>query len=57
MMDRFSIYKKRILDEYQTNDEFKSLCEDFYSSTSILENFKKKMLHDKRSELEYKIVP
>ena len=54
MMDRFSLYKDQILEAYQTNDEFKSLCEDFYSSALILENLKQKLLKDKRSELEYR---
>jgi hypothetical protein len=54
MVDRFSAYKDQILDAYQTDDEFKTLCEDFYSSALILGNFKKKLLQDKRSELEYR---
>jgi hypothetical protein len=54
MMDRFSAYKDQILDAYQSNDEFKTLCEDFYASALILENVKKKLLKDKRSELEYR---
>ena len=54
MMSRFSAYKEQILDAYETNEEFKSLCEDFYSSALILENYKKKILKDKKSELEYR---
>ena len=54
MMDRFSAYKDQILEAYQSNDEFKTLCEDFYASALILENVKKKLLKDKRSELEYR---
>ena len=50
MMNRFLAYKNQILDAYQTNDEFKTLGEDFYSSALILENFKKKLLKDKKSE-------
>jgi hypothetical protein len=56
MMSRFSAYKEQILDAYETNEEFKSLCEDFYSSALILENYKKKMLKDKKNELEYRKV-
>jgi len=56
MMSRFSAYKEQILDAYESNDEFKSLCEDFYSSALILENYKKKMLKDKKNELEYRKV-
>jgi hypothetical protein len=54
MMDRFSAFRERILNAYQTNEEFKSLCEDFYSSALILKNYKKKMMQDKKSELEYR---
>ena len=54
MLSRFSAYKKQILDAYETNEEFKSLWEDFYSSAMILENHKKKILKDKKSELEYR---
>jgi hypothetical protein len=54
MTDRFSAYSDQILKAYQTNDEFKSLCEDFYSSALILEYIKQKLLKDKRSELEYR---
>jgi hypothetical protein len=54
MMSRFSAYKDQILDAYETNEEFKSLCEDFYSSAMILENYKRKILKDKKSELEYR---
>lgn len=54
MVDRFSSYKSQILEAYQTNDEFKSLCEDFYSSALILENLKRRLLKDKKNELEYR---
>jgi hypothetical protein len=54
MMDRFSAYKDQILDAYQSDEEFKTLCEDFYASALILENVKRKLLKDKRSELEYR---
>jgi len=54
MMSRFSAHKDQILSEYETNEEFRSLCEDFYSSALILENCKKKILKDKKSELEYR---
>ena len=50
---RFPIYKERILKAYQHNEEFKSLCEDFYSSALILKNSKNKVLQDRKSDLEY----
>lgn len=53
MMSRFSAHKQKILYEYQTNDEFKTLCEHFYSSALILDNFKK-IIKDKKSELGYR---
>jgi hypothetical protein len=54
MLERFSAHKEQILDAYQTNEEFKTLVEDFYSSALALENFKRKILRERKSELEYR---
>ena len=56
MVSRFPAYKDKILEEYNKNDEFKSLCEDFYSSAISLSNFKSQVLKDKQSEQEYQKV-
>ena len=53
MMNRFPTYKDKILDAYQSNEEFKSLCEDFYSSAIILRNCKSQVIKDKKTENEY----
>ena len=56
MVSRFPAYKDKILEEYTRNDEFKSLCEDFYSSAISLNNFKTQVMKDKKSEQEYQKV-
>ena len=48
MTDRFSAHREQIFEAYQTNDEFKTLCEDFYSSALMLEKFLKKIIKDKK---------
>ena len=53
MMNRFPTFKDQILQAYENNEEFKSLCEDFYSSALILINSKNKVLKDRKSDLEY----
>jgi hypothetical protein len=54
MLDRFSDHQYQILYAYQTNEEFKTLCEDFYASALIVENLKKKLYSDKKSGVEYR---
>jgi hypothetical protein len=48
------MYKDKILNEYKANDEFKTLCEDFYACALLLQNQKKKIIKNKTSELEYR---
>jgi hypothetical protein len=54
ILDRFSSRRARILAFYQENEEFKGLCQDFYTSAQQLDNLKKKILKDRASELEYR---
>lgn len=56
MLSRFSDYRNQILHEYATNDEFKTLCEDFYASALIVESLKKKLPGDKKNELGYRTL-
>ena len=53
MMSRFPAYRERIMEAYKNNDEFKSLCEDFYTSALSLRNCKTQVIKDKQSEVEY----
>jgi hypothetical protein len=53
MMKRFPLHRDRILNEYNTNDDFKTLCEDFYTISLILQHQKKATIKNKQSELEY----
>lgn len=52
MMNRFPAYMNKILYAYQ-NNEFRRLCEDFYSSYLILDRYKNKAARDKKNEFEY----
>lgn len=56
ILSKFPDHRNRILREYLTNDEFKSLVEDFYSAASTLDSFDKKMENDTRNEMEYRKV-
>jgi len=56
MLDRFPKHRKIILKAYNTNDEFKSLCQDFYSTARALENYKNDMIKNLKGELEYQRV-
>lgn len=53
IINRFPLYRDRIMKAYRDNDEFKTLCEDFYSSALILQNHKKKIMRAKESNVEY----
>ncbi|MBT1699539.1 hypothetical protein KK083_21755 [Fulvivirgaceae bacterium PWU4] len=53
MIGRFPAYKERILSQYEVDEDFKTLCEDFYASALILRSQKKKRIKNKKNELEY----
>lgn len=53
MMNRFPTYRDKIFQAYQTNAGFKALCEDFYASSLILQDWKNKATRNNRNELEY----
>lgn len=53
MIRKFPSYRDRILQAYRENDEFKTLCEDFYSSALLLEAKKKAIINDRKTEVEY----
>jgi len=56
MLDRFPKHRKIILNAYNTSDDFKSLCQDFYFSARTLENYKNDMIKNLKGELEYQRV-
>ena len=56
MLSKFPTHRNLILNEYMNNEEFKSLCEDFYSTAQALENYREKMMNDVKNELEYRKV-
>lgn len=56
MLSKFPSHRNLILDEYMNNEEFKSLCEDFYSTARTLETYQERMMSDVKNELEYRNV-
>jgi len=56
MLSKFPAHRDAILREYRTNEEFKSLCEDFYSTAKALERYQERMMNDVKNELEYRKV-
>jgi hypothetical protein len=53
MLARFPAYRGKILQAYQVNDEFRNLCDHFYSSALLLNNKKHKVIEERMGELEY----
>jgi hypothetical protein len=54
MISRYPAFKDKIIDAYKASDEFKGLCDDFYSSSKILEGYREKVMKDINNELEYR---
>ena len=54
MISRYPAFKDKIIDAYKESDEFKGLCDDFYSSSRILEGYREKVMKDINNELEYR---
>lgn len=54
MLNKFPAYRKEILKAYTNDDEFQSLCEDYFSASQSYESLKRKMLKDYKGELEYR---
>jgi len=54
ILSRFPTYRSKIVDQYLHNEEFKTLCEDLYSSAKILEEQQKVLFSQYQGELEYR---
>ena len=54
LLSRFPTYRSRIVEEYGKNEDFKSLCDDLYSSAQMLEDKQRKLIIDTQGELEYR---
>ena len=50
----FSEYKETIELLYSLDDDFKTLCDDYYLSKMNTEKFRNRSFKDHESELEYK---
>ena len=53
-IEQFSEYKETIELLYSIDDDFKTLCDDYYMSKMYTEKFKNRLLRDMENELEYK---
>jgi hypothetical protein len=53
LIKRFPLYREKILHEYHANEDFKTLCDDFYTSALIVQRQKKATIKNKKNELEY----
>lgn len=54
MLKKFPAYRSEILKAYKDNEDFQSLCEDYFSALQSYENIRRKMIKDYRGELEYR---
>ena len=54
ILERFSSQRDLILDAYKANEEFKGLCQDFYTSAQQLDSLKIRIAKDRKSEIEYR---
>jgi len=53
MIQKFPDFKVRIIQLYQHDENFKSLCDDYWLCTTLLEKQKNRMLADPELALEY----
>jgi hypothetical protein len=53
LIKRFPFHRELIIKEYKTNDDFKTLCEDFYTSALIVLREESAVIRNKKNELEY----
>lgn len=51
-IDRFPEYRVKIQDLYLVNEDFRSLCEDYFDCGEQLKKFKHQTLSDKLTEIE-----
>lgn len=53
MLHRFPEHRKLILKAYDDNEEFKSLCHDFYVSAKTLTKYQHNTIKNLKAEVEY----
>lgn len=53
ILSHYPAFRDQILVAYDTNDEFKSVCEDFYTLCQILENYRNTTGRNVSVELDY----
>lgn len=53
MLERFPEYREKILELFNNNEDFKSLCEDYLQCRNALGKYRDNVQEDTRSENEY----
>ena len=54
MLNKFPAYRREILRAYLHDEDFQSLCEDYFAAAQSYENLHRKMIKDYKGELEYR---
>lgn len=54
MINKYPTCQKEILYAYTNDEDFKSLCEDYFSATTTYGVIQRKLIKDYKGELEYR---
>lgn len=54
LLKKFPPYCREILDSFAHDEDFKSLCEDYYSVSLLFKSYRQKIIRDHKVEREYK---
>jgi len=56
MLDRFPHHRTRIIELYDNNEDFRSLCNDYLQCSLTLLKLKKEVRYDIRMENQYRVL-
>jgi hypothetical protein len=56
LLNRFPKHKKLLMESYSNNEEFRTLCQNYYNSAITLEKFERHVTKGLRSRQEYEQV-
>lgn len=56
MINAFPAHRGKLIDLYDTNEDFRSLCDDYWQCNCSLNKIHQDATHDKRSENSYKML-
>ena len=54
MLERFPEYRGNIIELFNSNEDFKSLCDDYWQCKNALLKFREHVLEDAQVENEYR---